>query len=314
MPAETIRTLPALEPTPSISIEFTPHNGVYKYVVNGVEVEWNNFFYASTNETLTFTATVVMPPNLTATGYNWKWGDGSEGTGSTATHKYTQTGNYSVGLTVTDQHGTKWTARKSMYLKEREASTPTYVGSTAMPGNTKTKEFARPSGTQSGDLMVCFCWFETLATELSISGWNKVSEAAMVPGTGAFKLTTFTRIDTGSGGPYTITGTNGGGESGGLVLSFRGPITVLQSPTKVAETPALEQIGPSIITTNNNEMVLKIVTDVSIPSSGPSGTKVEGGLCYGWYEVAASSGTTISAPVYKWAGNNKTVMQTLGLW
>jgi PKD repeat protein len=44
-------------------------------------------------------------PGGSITGYVWKWGDGSESTGSAPTHTYSAAGKYTVTLTITDNYG-----------------------------------------------------------------------------------------------------------------------------------------------------------------------------------------------------------------
>jgi DNA-binding MarR family transcriptional regulator len=44
--------------------------------------------------------------------YNWSFGDGTEGNGKAIEHVFARTGDFTVSLTVTDQHGLKGTIRK----------------------------------------------------------------------------------------------------------------------------------------------------------------------------------------------------------
>lgn len=118
MTLETIRALPDPKATPVISIDFSPHKEVYVYEAGAVEFPWSNTFYAHINEVVTFTATVVMPTGKTIAGYKWEFGDGSEGSGNPSTHTYLQASiNINCVLTVTDNNGVEWIARKTMYLK-----------------------------------------------------------------------------------------------------------------------------------------------------------------------------------------------------
>ena len=52
----------------------------------------------------------------TITNYAWKFGDGSSGTGQTASHTYTEFGTYTVELTITDNNGATDTATRTVVV------------------------------------------------------------------------------------------------------------------------------------------------------------------------------------------------------
>ena len=90
-------------------------------------------FTGSTNSVLTgvsvtFDATSSLDPDGTITGYLWDFGDGSTGSGVTASHSYANAGTYTVRLTVTDNLGTT-------------ASTTYTVTVTAAPKTTENVSF-----------------------------------------------------------------------------------------------------------------------------------------------------------------------------
>ncbi len=62
---------------------------------------------AGANFTITFDGSFSSPEgyNDTITSYTWDFGDNSNSTGETASHKYSNLGNYSVTLNVTDSEG-----------------------------------------------------------------------------------------------------------------------------------------------------------------------------------------------------------------
>lgn len=59
---------------------------------------------------LTFSAAGSVDPNGSIVGYAWDFGDGTVGSGETASHVYVQDGTYTVRLTVTDNDGLTDTA------------------------------------------------------------------------------------------------------------------------------------------------------------------------------------------------------------
>ncbi len=58
-----------------------------------------------TDQNVTFDASASSDPDGTITAYAWSFGDGTAGTGVTATHSYATAGTYIVSLTVTDNQG-----------------------------------------------------------------------------------------------------------------------------------------------------------------------------------------------------------------
>ena len=65
--------------------------------------------------------------------YAWSFGDGSNGSGSTASHRYSAMGNYSATLSVTDATGTK--ATKSVAITVLASLPPLAVHVTASPSS-----------------------------------------------------------------------------------------------------------------------------------------------------------------------------------
>jgi hypothetical protein len=57
-------------------------------------------------------------PDGTITAYSWNFGDASSGNGVVATHSYSNTGNYDVTLTVTDNDGKTGSVSKTVTISE----------------------------------------------------------------------------------------------------------------------------------------------------------------------------------------------------
>ena len=64
-----------------------------------------SFTSANTDLTATLDGSASSDPDGTVTGWTWAFGDGTTGTGRTATHAYKAAGTYGVTLTVTDDKG-----------------------------------------------------------------------------------------------------------------------------------------------------------------------------------------------------------------
>jgi PKD repeat protein len=64
----------------------------------------SSFQYACTGPTCTFNGSGSSDPDGTITGYAWDFGDGTSGSGATASHTYRAAGNFRVTLTVTDNN------------------------------------------------------------------------------------------------------------------------------------------------------------------------------------------------------------------
>ena len=103
--------------------------GGYLYYVDLFGGTVRRIDYSSTKPVASFTATpasgsVPLPvafdagasndPDGTTLTYAWKFGDGTTGTGKTASHTYQQPGRYTVELTVTDVSGATGTATRAV--------------------------------------------------------------------------------------------------------------------------------------------------------------------------------------------------------
>ena len=72
-----------------------------------------------TGETVTFNATASYDPDGTIVSYVWDFGDNTTGGGNITTHAYTDDGNYTVTLNVTDNDGLSHTASDTITVLNR---------------------------------------------------------------------------------------------------------------------------------------------------------------------------------------------------
>jgi PKD repeat protein len=97
--------------TYAVSLTVTDSNGDVNTVTKNVTVSAANIppvaQFTSTVSSLTasFDGSTSYDPDGTVAQYAWNFGDGTTGTGETASHAYTAAGTYPVTLTVTDNDG-----------------------------------------------------------------------------------------------------------------------------------------------------------------------------------------------------------------
>ncbi len=96
--------------TYSVTLTVTDNDGAKASVTKTVTVPANGVPTASFKSAVTkldasFDASASSDPDGTVVAYAWDFGDGTSGTGKTATHAFAKPGNYIVKLTVTDNEG-----------------------------------------------------------------------------------------------------------------------------------------------------------------------------------------------------------------
>jgi PKD repeat protein len=70
--------------------------------------------------TVTFDASASYDSDGTIVSYDWNFGDGNTGSGSTASHEYTTAGDFTVTLTVTDNDGATGTDSLTVNITENQ--------------------------------------------------------------------------------------------------------------------------------------------------------------------------------------------------
>jgi hypothetical protein len=114
---EVVRQPAAVESTPTVSFDFSPHGGAFSYSSSLATYSPAGAFYAASNTSLTFTSSVSFGRSTEyATGYEWDFGDGNRGFGASVSHTYKNPGTTQVSLTVIDNKGRRWYTRKQLYL------------------------------------------------------------------------------------------------------------------------------------------------------------------------------------------------------
>jgi PKD repeat protein len=94
------------------------------------------------------------------TSYAWDFGDGTSGTGMTATHRYTNAGVYAARLTVTDSNGiSSQSVVQAVTVTDGSAPTATFVFSPTAPAPGSTVFFNASQSTPGpGHRIVSYRW------------------------------------------------------------------------------------------------------------------------------------------------------------
>jgi chitodextrinase len=91
--------------------------------------------------------------------YSWDFGDGSTGSGRTATHAYTKPGTYFVRLTISDTLGRSASTTQTLTVGQAAAPTANFVFSPTDPKANQSINFnASASTAASGRRIVSYTW------------------------------------------------------------------------------------------------------------------------------------------------------------
>jgi len=188
-----------------------------------------NFSGTPTNGSVPLTVNFTDSSTGNPTSWSWTFGDGGTSTQQNPSHQYTNTGTYTVALTVTNVTGNS-TMTKTNYITVQAASMPTFVAAGAIASGTGAITPALPSGIAANDILLLF--LETANQAISIANQNGGTWAAVAgspQGTGtaggssATELTVFwSRYNGTQGAPTT---SDSGNHQQGRILAFRGCAT-----------------------------------------------------------------------------------------
>jgi len=97
-----------------------PDIGAYEYTLLPVVVIQNEPKQGYAPLTVSFDGSLSTSPNGDIVSYEWDFGDGSTSTGMKTSHIFTSPGEYTVTLTVTDDHGWKGKSQTRITVFEKE--------------------------------------------------------------------------------------------------------------------------------------------------------------------------------------------------
>ena len=140
-------------------------------------------------------------PDGSIVGYAWTFGDGGTAAGPTANHTYQAAGNYSAGLTVTDNQG---------------ATNSTTLSIVVSPGATAPAAPSNLTATASSGRVVTLTWTDHAANETGFyverAAKTKAAPFSRVASVGA-NVTTYSRTETAGTWVYRVQAYNGVGTS-----------------------------------------------------------------------------------------------------
>lgn len=161
----------------------------------------------------------------TLVSYAWDFGDGSSGTGRSASHEYRDAGTFSVRLTVADTGGNTGTRSKSITVGASDNPTADFVFSPGSPGIGEEIVFnGSGSSATPPRRIVSYEW--QFGTDRSGTGMI-VTKKYDTPGT--YNVTLTVTDDAGNKGTatqaVTVSASSPGGLSAAFTVSPSGPLT-----------------------------------------------------------------------------------------
>ncbi len=153
------------------------------------------FTVACTYLDCTFDGSTSTDTDGTVDAFAWTFGDGGAGSGSPAGHVFEGPGEYTVGLTVTDDGGLQSTLTKTLSVTAAPAaSTVVHVGSSAFAGNSTTPNVTVPSAVSAGDRLVMVLSLaasdRVRSAPTGVTGWTVLGTSS----TGGMATTTYTKL------------------------------------------------------------------------------------------------------------------------
>ena len=111
--------------------------------------------------------------------YAWDYGDGTTGSGSSSSHTYGASGDYTVSLRVTDDAGATGSVTHTVTATVPKPVVPVgYVGAAhSTPGSAKFKAAVIPAQTKAGDKLLLFLTSPSTVTwsdPTGVTGWTAV--------------------------------------------------------------------------------------------------------------------------------------------
>jgi PKD repeat protein len=136
--------------------------------------------------TCSFDGSASSDPDGSVASYAWTFGDGSSGTGKTATHSYAGPGTYPYTLTVTDNQGVAGIALQGTVTATAPTSAPIGFGAASDVYQKSAKagtplSVTQPGGIHAGDTELLFVSSTVVGATGTPAGWTQVAQQSSSP-------------------------------------------------------------------------------------------------------------------------------------
>ncbi|MDQ6687334.1 MAG: PKD domain-containing protein, partial [Actinomycetota bacterium] len=219
--------------------------------------------------TCSYSATGSTDPDGTIVSYDWDFGDNSpHGSGATTTHTYSDAGDRTVTLTVTDNNGaTGQTTRTASPTNVVDSIS--FVASANTNGNRINHTVTIPSSVTTGDTLLLFFSANSVSqTYTDPAGWTPVQAPNGTDFVGRVYTKTATSAD--AGAPVAITSSNYV-KSDMTIAVYRGvdPLApVSASAGNVQNTATATHTTPTLTAPNANNWLVSYWADKSLATTG----------------------------------------------
>jgi len=292
------------------------------------------------NENVTFNATSSTPNGGFISSYFWNFGDGQNGSGVITAHAYTEAGNYTVVLNITDSEGLWDTGIATITVRKPPVASFTYSPTLALINQTVT--FNASLSTPNGGSIIDYFWdfgdggtasgvivtysyinFDNYTVTLTIIDTEGLSDTeAKVTRIGASPSAAFTYLPEQAWVSSTVTfNASSSQDSDGFIAAYQwdfgdGNVTGVFSPivshvynASGSFTVILKVFDNDGFNSSSSRILTVVVHDVAILSVSPSAIEVQAGQQINVTVVVKNKGTTtetFNVTVYY----NNTILET----
>lgn len=204
-----------------------------------------SFTASCTGMVCSFDGTASADPDGNVASWAWNFGDGTTGTGSTASRTYTSAGPRTVTLQVTDNDGA--TASTTRQVDPADVAV-TFVGAANANANTTTHRVVIPATVQAGDTLVLHMSLNTATVTLGDpAGWTVLDSLTA----GGVQGRSWTRTATAADAGSTVTITTSALAKGDLSLgayraSGGGSTAVVAHAGSVDQATGADHTSPAV--------------------------------------------------------------------